>query len=79
MRREVNMKKLYGVVIAIAVILFFGTFGAIEVDSITLGQGMVQIMASVIAGVIGGLMYRTEVRRDDGWRTEEDFRPMQGH
>lgn len=74
MRREVDMKKLYGVVIAIAVILFFGTFGAIETDTITLGQGMLQIAASVLAGVIGGFMYRTEVLRDDGWRAEGDTR-----
>lgn len=59
------MKKVYGAMIALAFVIFFGTFGAIETDSVTLGQGIVQIGASALMGIVGGLMYRMERRRHD--------------
>ena len=57
------MKKVYGVMVALAVIVFLGSFGAIETDSVTIGQGMMQIGASVITGIVGALLYRLEERR----------------
>lgn len=61
-----------------AFILCYGTMGAVEIDSITLKQGIVQIVISVVIAFMGYVLHvkeeryldRTEVRRDDGRRID---------
>jgi len=57
-----------------AFILSYGTMGAVEIDRITLKQGIVQIVIAVVIAFMGYVLHvkderdldRTEVRRDDG-------------
>lgn len=44
MRREVNMKALYKVMILMAVVLFIGTAGAVDNEIIPLGMAALQIV-----------------------------------
>lgn len=54
------MERLYKAVIAAAVIVFLGTFGALDTDSISVSQAMLQFTASALVGFVGGLLYRAE-------------------
>ena len=54
------MERLYKAVIAAAVIVFLGTFGALDTDSISVGQAMLQFTASALVGFVGGLLFRAE-------------------
>ena len=51
------MKKVWGVMILVALILAFGTVGAVEIDSISMAQGLVQIAVAFVLGAVGVKKY----------------------
>lgn len=64
MRREVNMKALYKVMILMAVVLFIGTAGAVDNEIIPLGMAALQIVLTLGLGIVGGYGCRLEDRRE---------------
>ena len=51
------MKKVWGVMILVAFVLLFGTVGAVEIDSISMAQGLVQIAVAFVLGAVGVKKY----------------------
>lgn len=47
------MKKVWGVMILVALILAVGTIGSIEIDAISMAQGLIQLVIAFVMGVIG--------------------------
>lgn len=63
MHREVEMKRVYIAMIILAVVLYIGTSGALDHDTVTLRDAIVQYMAALVLGVVGGFGCRLENRR----------------
>ena len=57
------MKKVWGIVIFLAVLLLFGTVGAIECDTISMGRGIVQCAVALVVGAVGYFKLNKEERR----------------
>lgn len=57
------MRKVWGVVMLLAVLILFGTVGAIECDTISMGQGIVQCSVALVVGAIGYIELNKEERR----------------
>ena len=57
------MKKVWGIVIFLAVLILFGTVGAIECDTISMGQGIVQCAVALVVGAVGYFKLNKEERR----------------
>ena len=51
------MKKVCGVMILVAFVLLMGTVGAVEIDSISMAQGLVQIAVAFVLGAVGVKKY----------------------
>lgn len=51
------MKKVWGVMILVAFVLLMGTVGAVEIDSISMAQGLVQIAVAFVLGAVGVKKY----------------------
>ena len=47
------MKKVWGVMILVALVLAYGTIGAVEIDSISMAQGLIQLVIAFVMGAIG--------------------------
>ena len=47
------MKKVWGVMILVALLLAYGTIGAVEIDSISMAQGLIQLVIAFVMGAIG--------------------------
>ena len=47
------MKKVWGVMILVALILAVGTIGSIEIDSISMAQGLIQLVIAFVMGAVG--------------------------
>ena len=47
------MKKVWGVMILVALILAVGTIGSIEIDAISMKQGLIQLVIAFVMGAVG--------------------------
>lgn len=47
------MKKVWGVMILVALILAVGTIGSIEIDAISMAQGLIQLVIAFVMGAVG--------------------------
>ena len=47
------MKKVWGVMILVALVLAYGTIGAVEIDSISMAQGLIQLVIAFVIGAVG--------------------------
>lgn len=47
------MKKVWGVMILVALVLTYGTIGAVEIDSISMAQGLIQLAIAFVMGAVG--------------------------
>lgn len=47
------MKKVWGVMIWVALILAVGTIGSIEIDSISMARGLIQLVIAFVMGAVG--------------------------
>lgn len=47
------MKKVWGVMILVALVLTYGTIGAVEIDSISMAQGLIQLVIAFVMGAVG--------------------------
>ena len=50
------MNILCKIVLVVSIVVFFGTFGAVDLNNISLVQGMVQLIASGITAFVSGYM-----------------------
>ena len=57
------MRTVWGVMVLLAVLLLFGTVGAIECDTISMGRGIVQCSVALVVGAIGYFKLNKEERR----------------
>jgi len=57
------MRTVWGVMVLLAVLLLFGTVGAIECDTISMWQGIVQCAVALVVGAIGYFKLSKEERR----------------
>ena len=62
------MRKVYGLMIVLAIIVIVGTAGAVDCDRISLAQGVVQIL---LGAVIGGIGIYKIGGEDDGCGADE--------
>ena len=47
------MKKVWGAMILVALLLAYGTIGAVEIDSISMAQGLIQLVIAFVMGAVG--------------------------
>lgn len=57
------MRTVWGVMVLLAVLILFGTAGAIECDTISMGRGIVQCAVALVVGAIGYFKLNKEERR----------------
>ena len=57
------MRKIYGVMMVLAVIFFIGTAGAVEHDDITLKRAAWQTVGSIVLFVAGWLLMTADDRK----------------
>lgn len=50
------MNVLCKIILVVSIVVFFGTFGAVDLNNISLVQGMVQFIASGITAFVSGYM-----------------------
>ena len=63
MHREVKMKRVYIAMIILAIVLYIGTSGALDHDTVTIRDALIQYGAALVLGVVGVFGCRLENRR----------------